>query len=111
VEYKHSTMEFNAVARVIALGGETITITNNTVFIDKKELAESFKTLPCNEPEQDLNLPCSNFGPFSIPAGEFFVMADNRGESLDNRLLEPHSLSRRQIVGKVVSIVSKRKPD
>jgi signal peptidase I len=110
VSLKHPSQGFKTVARIIALGGETISIKDNKVFINKKELKEPFKTRPCAEEKEESTFPCATFGPFKVPDGEFFFLADDRGGSLDSRLLTPHTVSQSYILGKVVKIVSKPKP-
>lgn len=97
-----------AVARVIAMGGETITIKKNNVFINGKALQEPYSTRPCDG--EDGPLPCANFGPLKVPENEYFLLADNRGQSQDSRLWEPPTISRNQIIGKVIKVVSNKKP-
>ena len=109
VIFEHPMAGFKSVARVIALGGETITIKKNKIFINDKAVKEPFKTRPCPDEEVDRILPCANFGPYRVPENGFFLLADNRGESEDSRLWEQHAISRRQILGKVIKIVPKRK--
>src|SRR5262245_17261578 len=109
VIFEHPTDGFKAVARVIGLGGETITIKRNKIFINNKAVKETFKTRPCPDEKVDRFLPCANFGPYRVPENGFFLLADNRGESEDSRLWEQHAISRRQILGKVIKIVPKRK--
>jgi signal peptidase I len=108
VVFKQPMNAFKAVARVIALGGETITIKKNKVFIDGNPLMEPIKTKPCSKATEDEVLPCANFGPFKVPEGEFFLLADNRGGSEDSRLWSPNTINRSQIVGKVIKIVPKK---
>jgi signal peptidase I len=97
---------FTVVARVIALGGETIRIKNNRVFINGVALKEPYKIKPCSSQDafENSHFPCSNFGPLKIPANEFFLLADNRGESEDGRSWKPHTIKKGQIKGKVVKV-------
>src|SRR6266496_395743 len=107
VLFSQPKADFKAVARVIALGGETVELKNNRVFINGKALNESFKTRPCADENKDPAFPCAVFGPLKVPAGEFFLLADNRAESLDSRMLSPHTINRGQLIGKVIRIISK----
>lgn len=66
------------IKRVIGLPGETIQITGNTIYIDGKVLKESYG-----------RQPMENGGiaeePIKLGKDEFFVLGDNRNESVDSR--------------------------
>jgi signal peptidase I len=63
--------------RVIGLSGETVLIRNGRVIIDGAPLDEPYL--------QNTNGYSRDFGPVSIPDNHFFVMGDNRDNSLDSR--------------------------
>lgn len=109
VIFEHPMAGFKAVARIIALGGETITIKKNRLFINGRALKEPFKTRPCPENNEEEFFPCADFGPYRVPADEFFLLGDNRGDSLDSRLWKPHTISQGQILGKVIKVVAKKR--
>lgn len=78
------------IKRVIALGGETISISKCVVFIDGVELAEPY--LPKRDTE--LTVPadrCStvDMEPIKIEPDEIFLMGDNRPQSFDSRMFGP----------------------
>jgi signal peptidase I len=64
------------IKRVIALEGQTIEIRDNTVFIDGQELVEPYV------PE---SAEMGDYGPFTVPDDQIFVMGDNRSFSSDSR--------------------------
>jgi signal peptidase I len=92
------------VKRVIGLPGDTISTVDGRVYIDGKPLAEPWlpqptpATYPSPLPEAfSLNHP------FTVPAGEYFVMGDNRTDSEDSRYFGPIPGS--LIVGKMTFVV------
>ncbi|MFY9928858.1 MAG: signal peptidase I [Streptosporangiaceae bacterium] len=84
------------VKRVIALPGQTIYSSGNSIYIDGRRLAEPY--LPHDDP---LGLPvASRQHPYRVPPGEFYMLGDNRADSCDSRYWGPIKGS--SIIGKVV---------
>jgi signal peptidase I len=78
--------------RVIGLPGETIEGKDGLVYIDGEPLVENYVKDALNE----------DFGPFTIPEGKYFMMGDNRNDSLDARYWENKFVSKDKIKGKAI---------
>jgi signal peptidase I len=88
------------VKRVIALPGQTIYSSGNNIYVDGQLLAESY--LPHNDP---LGMPipdASKQHPYRVPAGDFYLLGDNRIISCDSRYWGPIKGS--TIIGKVILV-------
>jgi signal peptidase I len=96
------------VKRVIGLPGETLEIRDKIVHIHGEPLDESFtnhsddRIYPQGNPNPMLPMDRDNYGPITIPEDNYFVMGDNRDDSLDSRFWR--FLPRRNIVGKPLFI-------
>jgi signal peptidase I len=83
------------VKRVIGLPGDTISSAGNTVYIDGK---------PLSEPWLPKNLVLGQaIRPQKVPAGDYFMMGDNRSDSFDSR--DWGVLPRSLVVGEVLVVI------
>ncbi len=85
------------IKRIIGLPGETITLKQNSVYINEEMLDEPYLATP------DTSFPGSflqDEKPFTIPEDQFIVMGDNRADSGDSRIFGP--IHRDTIVGVVM---------
>ncbi len=90
--------EGDLVKRVIALPGQTIYSSGNSIYVNGRLLAEPY--LPQYDP---LGPPiASSQQPYRVPPGEFYVLGDSRADSCDSRYWGPITGS--SIVGKVVLV-------
>jgi signal peptidase I len=82
--------------RVVGLPGETVAIGGGHVSISGGVLTEPYVST------SDLTLPAPNGGlsSWQIPAGQVFVMADRRSNSVDSRFFGPIPLT--SVIGQVV---------
>jgi len=81
------------VKRAVALGGETVAISDSTLYIDGQPVPEQY--LP-----PDLRF--GDFGPREIPQDHYLMLGDNRNSSDDSRMWG--ALQEDYIVGKAVVI-------
>jgi signal peptidase I len=73
------------IKRCIATGGETVEVKEKQVYVNGRKLDEPYArhTDPNIRPAGfDFR---DNFGPFTVPKGEMFMMGDNRDNSNDSR--------------------------
>lgn len=86
------------VKRIIGLPGETVNIVNGVVYVtdtegNTKQLRDDFVT-NC--------VPTGNYGPYEVPEDCYFVLGDNRNNSVDARFWRNTYVRRDAIIGKVM---------
>ena len=64
------------IKRVIGTPGDVVEVKNNNVFVNNEQLTEQYIFSP----------PNYNYGPVTVPEGQYFVLGDNRNNSLDSHL-------------------------
>lgn len=78
--------EKDFIKRIIGLPGDTIEIRNKIVYINGKPLEDQAYTQRVDPGTISGSInPRDNFGPVTVPQGAYFVMGDNRDQSLDSR--------------------------
>lgn len=90
------------IKRVVAVGGDTVEIRNKELLVNGKAVSEPYivhneaDVVPAKENHRD------NYGPTTIPEGEYFGMGDNRDRSYDSRFWG--TIPQNKIKGSVKSI-------
>lgn len=80
------------VKRIIGMPGETVEIKYGDVYIDGEILVENY----IRETTE------GNFGPYEVPEDSYFMMGDNRNNSLDARFWENTYIQEDDMLGKVI---------
>lgn len=87
----------NYIKRIIALPGETIEMSDHTLYIDNEEQENTYVN-------QSDDILTGSFGPLKIPDDHYFVMGDNRLVSKDSRN-ELGLIKENEIIGKSEFII------
>lgn len=88
------------IKRVVAVGGDTIEVREDVVYLNGRPLTEPF--VKQADSEDYHHYPLANFGPTRIPPNCVFCMGDNRANSDDSRVWGP--LPAGNIIGKAFFI-------
>jgi signal peptidase I len=95
------TKEF--IKRVVGLPGESIEIRNKTVYVNNTAFDDAMYTQRIDPGILDGRInPRDNFGPVTVPDDSYFVLGDNRDQSLDSRFFG--YVRREKIIGKMLLI-------
>jgi len=80
------------IKRIIGMPGDTVEIHDGGVYIDGSLLDEPYLKVTTE----------GEFGPYTVPEGQYFMMGDNRNNSADSRFWNNTFLERDKIVGKAI---------
>ena len=89
--------ETNFVKRVVGLPGETVELRHGVLYIDGVQYDEPYVS------DAYRGGRLNNFGPYTVPEGEYFVMGDHRNDSNDSR--SNGSIARNMIIGHVRTVL------
>ncbi|KXZ21955.1 S26 family signal peptidase [Bacillus nakamurai] len=74
------------VKRIIGLPGDTVQMKNDQLYINGKKVSEPYLAANKKKAKQDgYDHLTDDFGPVKVPDDKYFVMGDNRRESMDSR--------------------------
>lgn len=112
------------VKRVVALPGDTLEMRDDRLFLNGQVLSYEPGPLPAPPADESENRPRTlredlggrthpvqitpgaramrTFGPLVVPAGQYFVMGDNRDNSFDSRYFGP--VDARRIAGEAIGV-------
>lgn len=86
------------IKRVIGLPGESVRITDGIIYIDDKEIRDIYGK------EEIVDSGVARDG-ILLSDDEYFVLGDNRSESIDSRFLDVGNVRRKDILGKASLII------
>ena len=81
IDHKVNGTKEHLVKRIIGLPGEYIEYKDSKLFVNKKEVKEDFINV------ETIDFSLAKLGYLEIPESYYFVVGDNRGDSLDSRVL------------------------
>ncbi len=79
--------------RIIGLPGEKVEIKDGKVYINDS-------TEPLNEPYVN-GVPTGDYGPYIVPEESYFMLGDNRENSLDSRFWQNTFVKKEKILGEI----------
>ena len=87
------------VKRVVGLPGETVEFKDNKLYINGEEVEDPY---PSTETD---DFSITNIGHTKIPGDSYFVMGDNRANSLDSRYNEVGVIKKNKIMGRARLVI------
>ncbi len=86
------------VERIVGLPNEKIEIKDHKIYINNELLIESFEKI---DSENDMK---KDFPAITIPENSYFLLGDNRPNSLDSRFWKVPTINKKDIYSKIIDI-------
>lgn len=87
------------IKRVIGLPGETVEYKDNQLYINGEKIDDPYPSTPTD------NFSIEDIGHKKVPGDTYFVMGDNRSDSLDSRYASVGVINKSQILGRARFII------
>ena len=98
---RHSDYSYFLTKRVIGIPGDKVIIKSGETWINDNKLAEPY----ADYGETGETEPIGDISEATVPEGSYFVMGDNRRNSLDSRYARFGFVGREQIVGRPLFVL------